>query len=118
MSDYMSDTAVHQRVTVSDRDHGNGWCCSDCLMLLANGETPPEMNETETAIWLAKIEARSDDSHVTIGRLLGEDSCDCTDWDTDHHRYQCEERTFSWSTCDVCGSALGGYRAAVTFWYR
>jgi hypothetical protein len=27
----------------------------------------------------------------------------------------CEENTFSWSPCDVCGSNLGGSRHAVSF---
>ena len=33
-----------------------GWCCTDCLFLLANGDTPAEMGETETAEYLARVE--------------------------------------------------------------
>jgi hypothetical protein len=29
---------------------------------------------------------------------------------------ECEQTTFSWSPCDVCGSHLGGAREAVVFW--
>jgi hypothetical protein len=29
---------------------------------------------------------------------------------------ECEQEGFSWSSCDVCGSPLGGDRFAVTFW--
>lgn len=87
------------------------WCCSDCIMLLANGETPPEMDEEETAAYLARI---PDFPRVTIGRSI--EVCGCEDWDTDQHRYGCEHDDFSWSRCDVCGSTLGGERHAVTFW--
>lgn len=89
----------------------DGWCCIDCTMLLANGETPPEMDEEETAAYLARI---PDFPRATLGN--GTDSCGCDDWNTDEHRYGCEHVDFSSSRCDVCGSTLGGSRDAVTFW--
>lgn len=30
---------------------------------------------------------------------------------------ECEQMSFSWSSCDVCGSSLGGSRDAVVFWF-
>jgi hypothetical protein len=99
------------------REHANGWACSDCTMLLANGETPPEWGEDETASWLAEIDRRAEGTeHATLGRLVSEDGCDCETWHSDQHRESCERRDFSWSSCDVCGSTLGGSREAVTFW--
>lgn len=100
-----------------ERDHSNGWCCTDCVMLLANGETPPEMNEGETATYLALVEEYTSDTEVTLGRKLGEDGCECEDWDTDSHREGCERMEFSSRRCDVCGSRLAGAREAVTFWF-
>lgn len=89
------------------------WCCTDCMMLLANGETPPEMDEDETAAWLASLISTA---NITPGRHT--DVCGCEDWDTDEHRYGCEHDSFSWSACDVCHSHLGGERHAVTFWFE
>lgn len=82
------------------REHADGQCCVDCLMLLANGETDPDWDEAETAEYLARLEARGvTGENVTI-------ACDedCEGW-------------FSWSPCDVCGSTLGGDRHPVVFWY-
>lgn len=90
-----------------------GWCCVDCLMLEANGETNPDWDEEQTESYLARVEEAG---HWTLGRLLGQNGCECEDWDTDQHREGCERKEFSWSWCDVCGSKLGGERAAVTFW--
>lgn len=106
--------------TTETREYSNGWCCVDCLMLLANGEKPPEMGEDETAAWLAEIDRRTAGTDVTLGRMFGEEDCEHTseDWrsDSGNHADQCESLEFSWSPCDVCGSRLGGERAAVTFW--
>lgn len=63
-------------------------CCTDCLILIANGDTPPELDETATAAWLAEIDRRWGDTPLTVG----------------------DEAGFSWSSCDCCGSTLGGDR--------
>lgn len=89
-----------------------GWCCTDCAMLIANGETPPDMTQDETDAWLART---NDAGDVTLGREPGALDCDCWSTDTDQHIEGCERLTFSWSPCDVCGSTLGGSRNAVTF---
>jgi hypothetical protein len=75
----------------------DGEACVDCLMLVANGETPPNMDKVETAEYLARVETRTAGFHVIP-------ACpeDC-------------EGSFSWSPCDVCGSPLGGDRHPVVF---
>jgi hypothetical protein len=106
-------------MTRPEQEHANGWCCVDCLVLLANGETPPEMTEEQTAAWLAEIDRMTAGATVTLGRMLGEDGCKCEEWDTDQHREGCERLDFTWKHhCDVCGSTLGGAREAVTFWWN
>lgn len=99
--------------------HAYGWCCTDCIMFLANGETPPEMDEDQTAEWVAEIDRRAGAWNVDVGgehsyedgcRNVSEDgkwigSTDCS----------CETQEFSWSSCDVCGSTLGGERHAVHY---
>ena len=113
----MSDTTT--------QDHINGWCCVDCLLALANGDEPTEMTDRERADWRQRFESafRGDGGSITLGRMFGEDGCEHTsqDWHSDDgtsedHAEQCEQLTFSWSRCDVCGSTLGGAREAVTFW--
>lgn len=71
----------------------SGWCCSDCIILIANGDTPPEMSEDDTAAWLAAIEKRSDGLPWVSG---------------DGHE------DFSSRSCDVCGSQDAGERFAVS----
>jgi len=68
----------------------DGWMCTDCLMLVANGETPHDWTEEETAEWLARIDAREEPNTHTFP---GDD-----------------EQEFSWAQCDMCGSRLGGAR--------
>jgi hypothetical protein len=92
------------------------------MMLLANGETPPELNEDETAEWLAGIDRHCDGLDVVPG---GEhsyaDGCRNVDengtWigTTD---CDCETQEFSWSSCDVCNTRLGGSRHAVTYFAK
>lgn len=110
--------------TKTEQEHSNGWCCVDCLMLLANGDTPPEWDEAKTAEWLADIERQTEGCDVTLGRMFGEDGCEHTseEWHSggpaqEEHAENCERQDFSWRRCDVCGSNLGGAREAVTFWF-
>lgn len=74
-----------------------GEMCVDCLMLLANGDTPPEMSEDETDAYLAEVDRR------TAGYLPVPA---CSD--------ECEGG-FGSHPCDVCGSTLGGDRHPVHF---
>src|SRR5690606_16543549 len=83
----MSRDRVTPMTTTTTRDHWNGWACTDCVMFLANGETPPDWDEARTAEWRSRIEKHmTGTAHVTLGRLIGEDGCDCTHYDTDDHR--------------------------------
>ena len=92
-------------------DYHHGWACTDCMMLLCNGETPPEMSEEETAAYLALIP----DEPATPGRVLGELGCECEDWDSDTHREVCEHDTFSPDRCDMCHRpGQAGERHAIT----
>lgn len=104
-----------------DEYASDGWCCVDCLILLANGEDPVgTMSEDEIAAWHADIDRITAGYNLTLGMLREQHSCtadfngqtagevgrDC----------DCETITFSRSPCDVCGSGLAGERHAVAFW--
>lgn len=94
-----------------------GWCCTDCLFLLANGETPTDWSDVGLADYLNSVEQNTAGFHVALG---GEHSEGCPNVAPDGSWVgstdcDCEHREFSWSSCDVCGSTLGGSRDAVTF---
>lgn len=101
------------------------WCCTDCVMLFANGETPPELSEDETAAWLAEIDRRTDGYDVACGGEH-EVGCENVEWDGDGSYVSwigssdcsCEDMEFSWRQCETCGSTLGGSRHAVTLFRR
>jgi hypothetical protein len=48
--------------------------------------------------------------HVSTGVLPGCHECGVPDGATDEDREMAEESSFSWSSCDVCCSSLGGDR--------
>lgn len=98
-------------ITMSDEYTCSGWACTDCTILLANGEAPADMSEDQVTAREDQIDARNAGYTITLGMLREEHSCDGTSDECD-----CEVTSFSWSPCDVCGSNLGGERHAVSFW--
>lgn len=68
----------------------SGWCCIDCLMLLANGETPPDMDESETAEYLARVAQHTAGLDVTLGMLREDHECasNFTVTDTDGNEFE------------------------------
>lgn len=98
---------------MSAYDEIAGEACTDCLMLIANGETEGNTRcETEEGErdYLAAVDERVPE---------GADDWFCSSWPgtewTDEDRYYGRDREacFSWSACDVCGSHLGGDRYPV-----
>jgi hypothetical protein len=99
--------------------HSTGWACTDCLILLANGETPPEMDEDQAAAWLADIDRITEGFSVVLGGEHDEDCPNMVDGEwSGHTDCYCEREEFSMRQCDVCGSPLGGSRHAVTFFNK
>jgi ribosomal protein L37AE/L43A len=83
------------------------WVCTDCVILLANGDMPPEPTEYAPMALLAGQD-------VTHGSTEHEGCDNVPKWIG--AECDCEVQTFSMSTCDGCGSPLGGERHAVTVW--
>ncbi len=111
----------------SRQPHSEGWCCIDCLMLFANGETPADWprensgwpdyipdartNEERTEAWLAAIDAKHAGRTSTLGTLDHADDCPnmarpaCKSYRRRHHL-----RTFDtdrgmarqWTGCADC----------------
>lgn len=89
------------------------WVCLDCYFThhgVREDETPPDCEPLSLIPEKAK---------VTAGLLLKEHAEDCPNrlagcWDD--VECDCERMTFTWSSCDGCGSHLGGSREALTVW--
>ncbi len=65
--------------------------CVTCLVWLANGDGDPDWSEVEEREFVDRLASRWDGWMVVpVG----------------------DEVEFSWSSCDVCGSTLGGDRVA------
>jgi hypothetical protein len=93
------------------QDHATVWACIDCTSLHANGDVGDPAPEHEPLGLIGPNE------HVTLGLVREEHSCDYdTDWSAGN--CQCERDEFSWSSCDTCGSPLGGERHAMTIWSK
>ena len=82
---------------MSDTETITGEACVDCTVWIANGEAPAEMTEEQFEAWTAEINRRTEGFTVV---LAYEEEC---------------EGWFSSSSCDVCGSHLGGDRHPVAF---
>lgn len=71
--------------------------CSDCAMMSANGLYGWEYDQK----WL--------EAYETAYKEYGEPVLNCGD--------DCGT-SFSWSSCDFCGSELGGDRHPAVIWYQ
>lgn len=91
---------------------GEGWVCTDCIIVIANGDAPCHLSDDELSDYLAEIEHRTLGVHVVPG--LGEDyhnSQGCAMRGECH----CETEDYSYSTCDLCGESLPGRRHGVSY---
>jgi len=91
---------------------GTLWVCVDCYVLHCNGDISPDCPNPDDLL------SRFDRLGITVtaGILFAEHECGRTDGDWSPDECECEERTFNWSSCDGCGSPLGGSRYAMTGW--
>jgi len=69
------------------------YCCTDCLMIIANDDASGMDEETE-----ARCRTGIDAMHKRGYWLI------CNNQDPGN------ESEFSWSACEICGSRLGGNR--------
>jgi hypothetical protein len=91
-----------------------GWACVDCTMRVGNGELPEWMSKDELDEYEHNVEITSGMYSVELGMAAEDHECGAADFAD--AECGCEQVTFTWSACDVCGSRLGGERYAVTFW--
>lgn len=90
------------------------WVCRDCMLHHANGECGNcHADEGHDRVPMSLCNPWE----VAMG-MLGKEH-PCTEWEhgvTDE--CDCETQNFSWSSCDGCGSNLGGERHAMTLWFN
>lgn len=89
-----------------------GWACQDCLIMIANGEAPCDLTESELAGYLADVERLTAGYHLVAGLPSDEHTCEPA---ARAAGCGCETIGFSWHPCEVCGGNLGGDRFAVSF---
>jgi hypothetical protein len=102
------------------QEHATDVVCGDCRALLANGEWPCDMTETELADYENRIINHPNYGYeMTLGHL--HDASDSNCW---HAGQDCEEdcdcarSDFARSACGMCGTTLVGNREDVTLWWN
>jgi len=92
---------------------GDMWVCQCCALEHANGECCDGGHDV--APWANVDFARFS---VTAGLLWEEHHEECGNRLAERwvEECDCDTREFSWSSCDGCGSTLGGTRHAHTLW--
>lgn len=90
------------------------WVCTDCYFC-HHGTSEEERGEAYPENVLSLI---PEDAEVTAGMMWEEHAEDCPNRIAGENvdECECEQITFTWSSCEGCGSALGGSRDALTVW--
>lgn len=93
------------------------WVCTDCMVLLANGEPPTEPTDCEP---LNLFRDNDGISRVSVGMTWADHDDECPNRQAEAlvTECSCEHDTFSCQHCDGCGSHLGGERFAATLWLK
>jgi len=96
---------------------GTVWVCQCCALSHANGECCADDTHGGDGIapWSLVDDARYS---VTAGLLWEEHHEECPNHQAGEwvDECDCEDLGFSWSSCDGCGSTLGGTRRAHALW--
>lgn len=123
----MNSTENAARLAVHDpadlpypRVHSSGlWLCTCCMLAhAADGCGCLPNGQTHDREPLSAIPAHLDLA-MGLSRDEHDDQCpNRDDEESERVACDCEIRDFTWSTCDGCGSHLGGERHAFTLFYR
>lgn len=91
------------------------WVCPCCFILHCNGDRCECPSEDHPDGLMGLFEGLE----LTAGMLREEHADDCFNpYDESEYECDCETDSFSRSSCDGCGSHLGGERHAMTGWIK
>lgn len=95
------------------------WACQCCTLVMANGECCDSNDHGGDG--KEPLSDIPDGAHTTLGMLYEEHANDCLRRTMgrdapDDYECDCEQQSFSWRSCDACGSNLGGSRDAFVIW--
>jgi hypothetical protein len=63
------------RTLAGDEYTCNGWACTDCMILFANGDVPGGMSESEIEEWQSRIDECTAGYRITLGMLAEDHVC-------------------------------------------
>lgn len=91
---------------------GLAWACIDCYYVL-NG-FDPELSHDQAQDLIERIATRHAGYKLFCGMRAEEHNCPRANGIFAEEECFCEHVVFSWESCDICGSTLGGSREAVS----
>lgn len=92
------------------------WVCQDCMLHHANGECGScYTDEAHGREPMGLVDQPMSGYDMVAMGMLDEFH---TEGCMELFGCDCETMTFSWSSCDGCGSTLGGERHAMTLWFE
>jgi len=68
-------TAIAGKIPVGDEYLCAGWCCTDCLMMLANGDEPEDWTYAELEVWRTDIAHYTEGYNVVLGMFATDHDC-------------------------------------------
>lgn len=95
--------------------------CQDCLLYLANGDLPEDSDDIERLARMRFIWPVKEGWHITLGHLMttypvwhekGGEPYNYEAHRSEDYPPHNPEPSFSWNSCDGCGTKLGGNRYA------
>lgn len=97
---------------VDNREPTLYWVCVDCHL------DHHGLRESEEEPDRPTLSLIPEDAEVTAGMLWEEHEEECANRKAEEwvEECDCERITFTWRSCDGCGSTLGGEREALTVW--
>lgn len=99
----------------SEQQYSECSICTDCVIWFANGDTSGDWTEKERAEFLSRVGQHTRGCEITLGSVDCE-HCGSEAREADRDGTEDCEPWFSWSSCDTCGSHLGGNRHHAVAW--
>jgi len=91
------------------------WVCTDCIVMLANGDEPAGMDTEQLVGFIGRhrggIERELSGGY---GNVVAGGACTCGATDSEDHAGGCQSDGFSRAACDLCQSPLAGERHLAT----